>query len=61
MLGGLRRSLASLDPFEIPVALRLELAHAARRAGAGFGHVVAGTPIRQVARQLAAAGVLEAA
>lgn len=41
--------------------MRLELAHAARRAGARFVHVVAGTPIRQVARQLAAAGVLEAA
>ncbi|HEY0874316.1 MAG TPA: DUF58 domain-containing protein [Vicinamibacterales bacterium] len=41
--------------------MRLELAHAARRAGARFVHVVAGTPIRQVARELAAAGVLEAA
>ena len=34
---------------------------AARRAGARFAHVVAGAPIRDVARQLAAAGVLEAA
>lgn len=41
--------------------LRLALARAARRAGAHFAHVHAGTPIRDVARQLAAAGVLEAA
>ena len=41
--------------------LRLELAQASRRAGARFVHVVAGTPIRQVARELAAAGVLETA
>jgi uncharacterized protein (DUF58 family) len=39
--------------------LRLGLAAAARRAGARFVHVVAGAPIAQVARQLAAAGILE--
>jgi uncharacterized protein (DUF58 family) len=41
--------------------LRLGLAGAARRVGASFAHVVAGTPVRDVARGLAAAGVLEAA
>ena len=41
--------------------LRLGLSRASRRAGASFAHVVAGTPVRQVARALAAAGVLEAA
>ena len=41
--------------------LRLGLSRAARRAGARFAHVVAGTPVRDVARGLAAAGVLEAA
>lgn len=41
--------------------LRLGLSTAARRAGGRFAHVIAGTPIRDVARQLAAAGVLEAA
>jgi uncharacterized protein (DUF58 family) len=41
--------------------LRLGLSGAARRVGAGFAHVVAGTPVREVARGLAAAGVLEAA
>lgn len=41
--------------------LRLGLSSAARRAGACFVHVTAGTPLRDVARQLAAAGVLEAA
>jgi uncharacterized protein (DUF58 family) len=40
--------------------LRFALSRAARRVGARFAHVVAGTPIRDVARQLAAAGVLEA-
>lgn len=40
--------------------LRLGLSRAARRVGARFAHVVAGTPIREVARALAAAGVLEA-
>ena len=39
--------------------LRLGLSVAARRAGAQFAHVTAGTPMRQVARELAAAGVLE--
>ena len=39
--------------------LRLGLSVAARRSGAHFAHVVAGTPIRQVARALALAGVLE--
>jgi uncharacterized protein (DUF58 family) len=41
--------------------LRLGLSTAARRAGASFAHVVAGTPVRDVARALAAAGVLESA
>ena len=41
--------------------LRLGLSRAARRVGARFVHVVAGTPVREVARGLAAAGVLEAA
>jgi uncharacterized protein (DUF58 family) len=39
--------------------LRLGLSRAARRAGARFAHVVAGTPVRQMARDLTAAGVLE--
>jgi hypothetical protein len=39
--------------------LRLGLATAARRVGARFVHVVAGAPIGAVARQLAAAGILE--
>lgn len=39
--------------------LRLGLSVAARRAGAQFAHVTAGTPMRQVARELAVAGVLE--
>ena len=39
--------------------LRLGLARAARRAGARFTHVVAGPPVRAVARTLAAAGILE--
>ena len=41
--------------------LRLGLSRAARRTGARFAHVVAGAPVREVARRLAAAGVLEAA
>jgi uncharacterized protein (DUF58 family) len=41
--------------------LRLSLATAARRAGARFAHVLAETPLRQTARQLAATGILEAA
>jgi len=41
--------------------LRLGLSRAARRTGARFAYVVAGTPIRDVAKTLAAAGVLEAA
>ena len=40
--------------------LRLELSRAARRTGASFVHIMAGTPLREVARALAAAGVLEA-
>jgi uncharacterized protein (DUF58 family) len=40
--------------------LRLGLSRAARRVGACFAHVLDGTPIREVARGLAAAGVLEA-
>jgi len=41
--------------------LRLGLSSAARRTGARFAHVVAGAPVREVARGLAAAGVLEPA
>jgi uncharacterized protein (DUF58 family) len=41
--------------------LRLGLSGAARRLGGSFAHVVAGTPPRDVARALAAAGVLEPA
>ena len=41
--------------------LRLGLSTAARRAGARYAHVVAGAPVRDVARQLSAAGVLEGA
>ena len=40
--------------------LRLGLSTAARRVGARFAHVAAGTPIREVARGLAGAGILEA-
>lgn len=39
--------------------LRLGLARAARRAGASFSHILAGTPLRQTAKTLATAGVLE--
>jgi hypothetical protein len=41
--------------------LRLGLSRAARRVGAPFAYVTAGTPVRDVARALAAAGVVEAA
>jgi uncharacterized protein (DUF58 family) len=41
--------------------LRLALSTASRRVGARFAHVVAGTPVRDVARRLAAAGLVEAA
>ena len=41
--------------------LRSGLSRASRRSGARFAHVVAGTPVREVARRLAAAGVLEPA
>jgi uncharacterized protein (DUF58 family) len=41
--------------------LRLGLSTASRRVGARFAHVVAGTPVRDVARGLAAAGLVEAA
>ena len=40
--------------------LRSALSMAARRAGAHFAYVSAGRPVREVARGLAAAGVLEA-
>ena len=43
------------------VRLRLGLSRAARRVGAPFAHLVAGTPLRDMARALAAAGVVEAA
>src|SRR5688572_928651 len=39
--------------------LRLGLARAARRIGANFSHVLAGTPLRDTARALTTAGVLE--
>jgi uncharacterized protein (DUF58 family) len=39
--------------------LRLGLSVAARRAGAHFAHIMAGTPLRQVARALTVAGVIE--
>jgi uncharacterized protein (DUF58 family) len=41
--------------------LRQGLSRGARRVGARFVHVVAGTPLREVARALATAGILEAA
>jgi uncharacterized protein (DUF58 family) len=41
--------------------LRLGLSRAARRTGARFAHVIAGAPVREVARSLAAAGVLDPA
>ena len=41
--------------------LRLALSTASRRVGGRFAHVVAGQPVRDVARALAAAGILEAA
>jgi uncharacterized protein (DUF58 family) len=41
--------------------LRQALSRAARRVGAPFAYVVAGTPVRDIARGLAAAGVVEAA
>ena len=41
--------------------LRLGLSLAARRVGGRFAHVVAGQPVRDVARTLATAGILEAA
>ncbi len=39
--------------------LRSGLSTAARRSGAHFAHVIAGTPIREMAHALASAGVLE--
>jgi uncharacterized protein (DUF58 family) len=39
--------------------LRLGLARAARRAGASFSHILAGTPLRQTAKTLTTAGILE--
>jgi uncharacterized protein (DUF58 family) len=39
--------------------LRLGLSRAARRTGARFAHVTAGSPIREVAKGLASAGILE--
>jgi len=41
--------------------LRLALSQAARRVGAPFAYVAAGTPVRDLSRLLAAAGVVEAA
>ena len=41
--------------------LRSGLSTAARRTGAHFAHVVAGTPLRELAHALASAGVLEPA
>jgi hypothetical protein len=43
------------------MSLRQGLSRAARRVGAPFAHLVAGMPIRDMARALAAAGVVEAA
>jgi hypothetical protein len=40
--------------------LRLGLSRATRRVGASFVHIVAGLPLRETARALATAGVLEA-
>jgi uncharacterized protein (DUF58 family) len=40
--------------------LRLGLSYASKRAGAAFVYLAAGTPLRQAARALASAGVLEA-
>lgn len=40
--------------------LRSGLSRAARRAGASFAHLTAGPPLREVARVLATAGILEA-
>jgi len=42
-------------------SLRLGLARAARRVGAPFAHLVAGTPLRDMVKTLAGAGVVEAA
>jgi uncharacterized protein (DUF58 family) len=39
--------------------LRLGLSQAARRTGATFSYLVAGSPLREMARQLATTGVLE--
>jgi uncharacterized protein (DUF58 family) len=39
--------------------LRLSLSAASRRAGAHYVHIMAGTPLRRVARDLAAAGIME--
>jgi len=51
---------AAVDDYQARFGrLRLGLSTAARRVGARFAHVVAGTPVRQVARGLATAGVLE--
>ena len=36
--------------------LRLGLSRAARRAGASFAHILAGTPLRQTAKALTSAG-----
>jgi uncharacterized protein (DUF58 family) len=41
--------------------LRLALAAACRRVGAPFAHIVTGPPLREVARTLSAAGLVEAA
>ena len=41
--------------------LRLGLSKAARRIGGPFAYIIAGTPVRAVARSLAAAGVVEPA
>jgi uncharacterized protein (DUF58 family) len=41
--------------------LRLALARASRRTGARFSHILAGTPLREIARMLTASGMLEAA
>jgi len=39
--------------------LRLGLSRAARRTGASFAHILAGTPLRQTAKTLTSVGILE--
>jgi uncharacterized protein (DUF58 family) len=51
---------AAVDDYRVRFnRLRLALSTATRRVGARFAHVVAGTSVRDMARALAAAGILE--